>query len=68
MLLAHKIELKPNNKQATYFAKGCGLARFAYNWALSEWKKQYQQEQIGTISTTIMSSLPAAKYQQIQQQ
>lgn len=45
MLLAHKIELKPNNKQATYFAKGCGVARFAYNWALSEWKKQYQQEQ-----------------------
>lgn len=45
MLLAHKIELKPNNKQATYFAKGCGVTRFAYNWALSEWKKQYQQGQ-----------------------
>ena len=24
MLLAHKIELKPNNKQTTYFAKSCG--------------------------------------------
>ena len=45
MFLAHKIELKPNNKQTTYFARSCGVARFAYNWALSEWKKQYQQNQ-----------------------
>lgn len=42
MLLSHRIELKPNNKQATYFAKACGTARFAYNWALTEWNKQYQ--------------------------
>jgi len=41
MLLAHQIELKPNNKQATYFAKASGVARFAYNWALDQWKKQY---------------------------
>jgi putative transposase len=42
MLLAHKIELKANNKQATYFAKAAGTARKAYNWALEEWQKQYQ--------------------------
>ncbi len=42
MLLAHKIELNPNNKQATYFAKACGVARFAYNWALAEWKRRYE--------------------------
>jgi len=42
MLLAHQIELKPNNKQATHFAKACGVARFAYNWALDQWKKQYE--------------------------
>ncbi|WP_312283390.1 helix-turn-helix domain-containing protein, partial [Candidatus Igneacidithiobacillus taiwanensis] len=42
MILAHKIALKPNNKQATYFAKAAGTARFAYNWALAEWKKQYE--------------------------
>jgi putative transposase len=40
--LGHKIQLSPNNKQATYFAKACGVARFAYNWALNEWKKQYE--------------------------
>lgn len=42
MILAHKIQLDPNNKQATYFAKACGTARFAYNWALAEWKRQYE--------------------------
>lgn len=41
MLLVHKIELKVNRQQATYFAKGCGIARFAYNWALVQWQKEY---------------------------
>ena len=42
MLRAHKIRLYPNNKQATYFSKACGVARFAYNWALAEWKRLYE--------------------------
>ncbi len=42
MILAHKIALDPNNKQATYFAKAAGTARFAYNWALAEWRRQYE--------------------------
>ncbi len=40
----HIIELKPNNKQATYFAKACGVARLAYNWALAEWMRQYEAD------------------------
>jgi putative transposase len=40
---AHKIELDPTVAQAIYFAKACGVARFTYNWALVEWKKQYQE-------------------------
>ena len=39
---AYKIRLYPNNKQATYFAKACGVARFAYNWGLSEWKRRHE--------------------------
>jgi putative transposase len=31
----------PNNAQAAHFAKACGVARFAYNWALTEWKRAY---------------------------
>lgn len=42
MLVAHKIALKANNKQKTYFARAAGTARFAYNWALTEWCKQYE--------------------------
>ncbi|MDX9701403.1 MAG: RNA-guided endonuclease TnpB family protein [Rhodocyclaceae bacterium] len=42
MILAHKIALDPNNAQATYFARAAGVARFAYNWALAEWGRQYE--------------------------
>lgn len=43
MILAHQIALEPNNKQETYFAKAAGTARFAYNWALAEWQRQYEE-------------------------
>jgi putative transposase len=42
MLIAHKIALDPNNAQATYLARAAGTARFAYNWALDEWQRQYE--------------------------
>ena len=42
MLMAHKIALNPNNRQATYFSRAAGTARFAYNWALAEWQRQYE--------------------------
>ena len=45
MLLTHKIALRPNNKQQTYFAKACGVARFVYNWALTYWMILYQAHQ-----------------------
>ena len=41
MLIAHRITLDPTDKQRTYFARAAGTARFAYNWALAEWKRQY---------------------------
>jgi putative transposase len=42
MLIAHRIALHPNNVQATHLARAAGVARFAYNWALAEWKQQYE--------------------------
>ena len=42
MILAHKIALDPNDKQRSYFMRASGTARFAYNWALGEWRRQYQ--------------------------
>lgn len=41
MQIAHKIELIPNKKQKEHLDKCIGASRFTYNWALNEWKKQY---------------------------
>jgi putative transposase len=41
MLIAHRIALDPTDKQRTYFARASGVARFAYNWALGEWQRQF---------------------------
>jgi putative transposase len=43
MLRAHKIALNPSDKQGTYLAKCAGASRFAYNWALSEWERMYEE-------------------------
>ena len=42
MLMAHKIALDVNNVQATYMSRAAGTARFAYNWALAEWQRQFE--------------------------
>jgi putative transposase len=40
MILAHKIALDPKPEHKVYFARAAGTARFAWNWALSEWQRQ----------------------------
>ena len=39
---AHKIELIVNESQELYLKKAVGCARFAFNWALNEWKQEYE--------------------------
>jgi putative transposase len=41
VIVVHKIALDPNRAQDTYFRKSAGCARFAYNWALAEWRSRY---------------------------
>lgn len=41
-VLTHRIELKPNQLQAALFRQCVGAARFAYNWALAEWQRQFE--------------------------
>lgn len=36
-----KVQLKPNNKQETKLFLTADAARFAYNWAVGEEKKNY---------------------------
>lgn len=39
--MAHKVALDLTDRQKTYCAQAAGVARFAYNWALAEWRSQY---------------------------
>jgi len=42
MLVGHRIRLDPNKVQASCLARAAGTARFAFNWALAEWQRQYE--------------------------
>jgi len=42
--LTHKIELCPTVAQEALLRQAVGVARFAYDWALAEWKRQYEAE------------------------
>jgi putative transposase len=42
VMLAHRIRLVPTPLQEVYFARACGVARFAYNWALAQWRRQHE--------------------------
>ena len=38
MIRAHQIRLNPTSEQENYFYKAAGTARFAYNWAVEQWR------------------------------
>jgi len=40
---SHVMQLRPNNKRATYLQKACGVQRFVYNWGLARWKEEYEK-------------------------
>jgi putative transposase len=39
---SYKVELDPNNKQKSLLVKHAGVARFAYNWGLTQRIEEYQ--------------------------
>ena len=41
-ILAHKIELIPNQQQASFFFQCAGAARYFWNRSLASWKTQYE--------------------------
>jgi putative transposase len=42
MLISHKTKIYPNNKQYTMLNKTVGTNRYAYNYALNLWNKEYE--------------------------
>ena len=43
MLLAHKIEIRPNPKQKEYLLKSVGIKRFVYNQCLNAWNDAHNR-------------------------
>jgi putative resolvase len=41
IVMSHRIELKPTKIQEALFGQCVGASRFAYNWALAEWQRQF---------------------------
>ena len=63
MKLAHRIRLVPSAEQEAYFVRACGVARFAYNWALAEWQRRYAAGEKPS-ETALRKALNAIKYEQ----
>jgi putative transposase len=42
VVLSHRIALVPTAAQEGLLCQAVGVSRFAYNWALAEWKRQYE--------------------------
>lgn len=42
MIRSHRIRLHPTPQQTTYFVRAAGIRRFAFNWGVAEWKRQYE--------------------------
>ena len=63
MLKSHKMALDANNKQATYFKKAWGVARFAYNWTLAEWKLLFEAGEKPT-EASLRRRINAIKHEQ----
>lgn len=63
MILTHKIRLVPTKDQENYLRKTVGVARFTYNWALQEYKKQLDNGEKPNIYT-IKRNFNNIKHQQ----
>lgn len=42
MIKAHQIKLNPTKSQEKFLRQSCGVARFAFNWALNKWQQDYK--------------------------
>lgn len=64
IIVAHKIQLTPNNKQKTYFRKAIGCCRLAYNWGLVEWKRRYKEGERGLSGRKLRNDFNAIRGEQ----
>jgi putative transposase len=53
VIRTHKIKLYPTKKQQLLLVKSCGVARFAYNWALDQWNRKREMGERASAYTLI---------------
>ena len=61
MIKTYKIKLNPNNKQRTLLEGSAGVARWAYNWALEQKKKHYEETGKSILQTDLRKKLTKLK-------
>ncbi len=57
----YKVELDPTNEQVPGFAKACGIARFAYNWALHRKEAGFRERNLNRTVLSIKNELNRRK-------
>jgi len=57
----YKVELDPTNEQVQGFAKACGIARFAYNWALHRKEAGFRERNLNRTVLSIKNELNRRK-------
>jgi putative transposase len=62
--LSHKIRLYPNQEALAYLSRSAGSARFAYNWALAEWKKLHASGEKKLSGFILVKRFNAIKHEQ----
>jgi transposase len=53
VILSHGIALVPSAAQEILLRQAVGVSRFSYNWALTEWQRQYQHDRDTNASTNL---------------
>lgn len=59
--LSHKIRIYPSREAEIYLKKSCGIARFAYNWALARWRTKYAAGERGISAYDLDKEFNALK-------
>ena len=59
--LAHKIRIYPSLEAEVYLRRSCGIARFAWNWALNQWRTKYAAGVKGISANSLDKEFNALK-------
>ena len=59
--LAHKIRIYPSQEAEVYLRRSCGIARFAWNWALNQWRTKYAAGEKGMSGFSLVKEFNALK-------